>query len=379
MSGVSLDPDLATSSQIGGYLFARSLVIPTTAAIPMRFFSVYVRPRQQGIKVYYVALNSVVQHSADFPGMVLDDGRQHTLRVQVHRLSAASSRGGFDTAAVVLELDGVLVQRHVLAGEVADCGGSMFSDCVTYVGGRAVEGALAGPGLTAFEMNGCVENAVMWVPARALPLLPATYDMLDKSAIVGDASANRNTRFGYNDTCVMPSGSMGFPPGFGPPLTMRSFPTTGALSFGVSVAAVLPVGGYGYLFAKNGAGSLRYYSVYVARDGTMHFYYKAVGLEGTRHVAVGSFTVANNVRFAADLHANGAVLRVEVRTASGGFFSQSFALEGSVDDCSEGGSAPCSLHVGQRAGGAYPLTPFGCVSVATLYPDGAPPTMSIVP
>ena len=298
-----------------------------------------------------------------------------TTHLQVHPIAAADARGGFDTAKVVVIQDEALVQRHVLAGVVADCGGSLFRDCVTYIGGRAVEGAQAGPGRTAYEINGCVESATMWVPTRPLPPLVASFDMLDDSAIVGDASSNRNTRFGYNDTCIMPSTTALFPPGFGPPLSMRSFPTT-AKSFGVSVEAVLPNGGYGYIFAKNGAGSLRYYSLYVSRSGALHFYYKAVGLNGTRHVALGTFSVNNNTRFAVDMYADGTTLWIEVSTAGGGFYARTFALDGFVDDCSEFDGS-CSLHVGQRAGGAYSLTPFGCVSHVTLFPDSAPPTMSL--
>lgn len=88
---VSLEPDLTTGTHIGGYIYARSLVLATTAGIPVRFFGVYVRPRQQGMRVYYVALNSVVQHQVDFPGVVLDDGDRHTLRIQVCKHACTTS------------------------------------------------------------------------------------------------------------------------------------------------------------------------------------------------------------------------------------------------------------------------------------------------
>lgn len=362
---VRLEPD-STGVQQGGYLYARSLVLPSSVPGPRRFFALYARPRQQGLRLFYATLNSVVQEEVAFPTLVLDDGAVHNISLQVHQIELRGSTHSM----VVAIVDGSIVQRHVLVGLAADCGGSQFADCVTYLGGRAVEGIGAGPGLTAFEMNGCMSEALLIEPSRSLPTIPPQLDLLAGALYDTDISAQRNTLLGEADTCIVPVGATA-PPGFGPPLTANSIPLVG-VNFAISVRLILPTEGYGYILAKSGSGSLRYYSLYVRRTtGHLLFYYKAVGVPNQQFVTLTDFSIANGTRVDIDVQVVGTVLTATISSAAGAV-SGNHQLVGLVDDCIKAtpGNDVCSLHLGERAGGRFPLQPFGCISRATLFPDG---------
>jgi len=366
---VRLEHD-ATGTQQGGYLYARSLVTTQAFTGPQRFFSVYVRPQQRGLRVFYATLMATTQQEVYFPTIIIDDGALHSVTIQVHPLAASEFRG-VARAKVVVIVDAMIVQRHVLSAEVADCGGNFFLDCVTYLGGRAVEGASGGLGATTFGVNGCLQQAALQEPSGPLPAINPSFDMLAVGVNVNDVTMQHTTRFGRNDTCILPATAAPFPPQFGPPLTVTDFPVAGP-TFSVSVHAILPTLGYGYLFAKSGIGSLRYYSLYVRRNsGHLVFFYKAVGLAAQQRVTLTDFSLSNNTRFEIDLHVVQTTLSVMISSTAGSVAS-THTLVGVVDDCETAAAdtVPCTLHVGERAGGNFPLRPFGCVSQATLFPDG---------
>lgn len=359
-----LEPDSSGEFR-GGYVYARSLILNSTSIAPRRFFAVYVRPRQLGLRVFYATFTSITQEVVSFPNLALDDGAIHNLQVQVQPV--ADFRG-VSRSKVVVIVDGTIVERHMLVGDVADCGGSLFGDCVTYLGGRALEGTSAAPGLTAFEMDGCMSSALLIEPSRPLPTIPPQFDLLAPAVNVNDVSAQRSSR---NVTCVMPTAAT-YPAGFGPPLTVHSFPIAG-LTFSVAFDFFLPENGFGYLLAKSGAGSLRFYSLYVRRDtGFLVFYYKIIGSTVQQRVTLTDFSLANNTLYTVELHVIQSALQVSISTDQGSMVGD-HPLAGLVDDCDSitSDSAACSLHVGERAGGRFELSPFGCFGDVKLFPDGS--------
>ena len=269
----------------------------------------------------------------------LADGKVHLLLLSV---SAPSAR---------LVVDGELIAtRDVGVDTLSDCSPAGIN-CLLYIGQRS---SVAGG---AFRFSGQIFLADLY-PTEALAGFP--YGLISPSAVAFDLLRPR-----VHDAALTPvdaSGAYAFPGDTA--LTLTSMPSIAA-NMTVVVDVEQAAGTAGYVFAKTGAGGVRYWALYASSfTNTVTLFYRTRGSDAQR-----------SLRFAYDLSSS------EIRTVTVAVAGARVVVEvdgeevgaanigGVLDDCTLG--PDCTFTVGSRVDASGNAAVFftGTIHRALLYPD----------